>query len=134
MPTGSPDSFLRTWRTSRVQCKGVCVHARGLALFCQGRTPESPTLMKHKTSSRLVPLFPDLEPLNDLLRTPPRTTEDRLLHIAALGRRIQQYIRFMGAIRNMGGSSIEAKNLAVVVFHDCLAALEPQLGNIPKKI
>ena len=90
--------------------------------------------MKPKASSRLAPLFPDLEPLNDLLRTPPRTTEDRLLHIAALGRRIQRYIKFMGAVGNMGGSSIEAKNLAVVVFHDCLAALEPQLGNIPKKI
>jgi len=92
------------------------------------------TVMKPKASSRLAPFFPDLEPLNDLLRTRPRTTEDRLLHIAALGRRIQQYIRFMGAIRNMAGSSVEAKNLAVVVFHDCLANLEPQLGDIPKKM
>jgi hypothetical protein len=75
-----------------------------------------------------------LEPLNDLLRTPPRTTEDRLLHIAALGRRIQRYIKFMGAVESLGGSSIEAKNLAVGVFHDCLVALEPQLGNIRKKI
>jgi hypothetical protein len=90
--------------------------------------------MKPKTSSRLAPFFPDLEPLNDLLRTPPRTTEDRLLHIAALGRRIQQYIKFMGAIGNLAGSSMEAKELAVVVFHDCLAALEPQLGDIPEKL
>ena len=92
------------------------------------------TDMKPKAASRPAPLFPDLEPLNDLLRTPPRTTEDRLLHIAALGRRIQRYIKFMGAVESLGGSSIEAKNLAVGVFHDCLVALEPQLGNIRKKI
>jgi len=90
--------------------------------------------MKPKASSRRPPFFPALDPLNDLLRTPPRTTEDRLLHIAALGRRIQQYIRFMRAIGNMAGSSIEAKDLAVVIFHDCLATLEPQLGDIPTKM
>lgn len=90
--------------------------------------------MKPNASSRRATFSPDLEPLNDLLRTPPQTTADRLLHIAALGRRIQQYIKFMGAVRKMGGSSIEAKNSAVVVFHDCLAALEPQLGDIPKKM
>lgn len=88
--------------------------------------------MKTKAASRLAQLFPDLEPLNDLLRTPPRTTEDRLLHIAALGRRIQQYIKFMGGIGNMAGSSAEAKELAVIVFHDCLATLEPHLGDIPQ--
>jgi hypothetical protein len=94
------------------------------------------TSTKSKASSRLVQQFPDLDPLNDndLLRTPPQTTEDRLLHIAALGRRIHQYVKFMSAIGKMGGSSIEAKKLAIVVFHDCLAALEPQLGNIPKKL
>jgi len=90
--------------------------------------------MKPKASSRRPPFFPALEPLYDLLRTPPRTTEDRLLHIAALGRRIQQYVRSMRTIGNMAGSSIEAKNLAVIIFHDCLATLEPQLGDIPKKI
>lgn len=90
--------------------------------------------MKPKSRSRLAPLFPDLEPLNDLLRTPPRTTADRLLHIAALGRRIQQYIKFIEAIRSLAGSSIETKKLAVVVFHDCLAALEPELGDIPEEL
>jgi hypothetical protein len=89
------------------------------------------TLTKPKAPTRL---FPDLEPLNDLLRTPPRTTEERLLHIAALGRRIQHYIKSMGAIGNMAGSSIEAKNLTVVIFHDCLATLEPQLGDIPQEL
>jgi hypothetical protein len=34
----------------------------------------------------------------------------------------------------MAGSSIEAKELAVVVFHDCLATLEPQLGDIPEEL
>ena len=90
--------------------------------------------MKPKLSSRLVPLFPDLEPLNDLLRTPPRTTEDRLLHIQALGRRIESYIRFMGAVASMGGSSGEAKELAVTIFHERLAELERPLGRIPEKL
>jgi hypothetical protein len=40
----------------------------------------------------------------------------------------------MGAIGNMSGSSNEAKELAIVVFHDCLAALEPQLGDIPERL
>src|SRR5262245_51927851 len=88
--------------------------------------------MKSRASSRRTSFFPDLEPLNDLLRTPPRTTEDRLLHIAALGRRIQQYIRFMGAAGNIAMSTNEANELAVVVFHDCLSAREPQLGVIPQ--
>jgi hypothetical protein len=90
--------------------------------------------MKSKAASPLAQLHPDLDPLNDLLRTPPQTTEDRLLHIAALGRRIQQYIKFMSDIGNMTGSSIEAKELAVIVFHDCLATLEPQLGDVPEEL
>jgi len=90
--------------------------------------------MKPKASSRSIRPFPELDPLDDLLRTTPQTTADRLLHIAALGRRIQQYIKFMIAIRNMTGSSSEAKELAVVIFHDCLAALEPQLGDIPEEL
>jgi hypothetical protein len=90
--------------------------------------------MKPKVSSRLAPLFPDLEPLNDLLRTPPRTTEDRLLHIQALGRRIEGYIRFMSAVASMGGSSMEAKEVAIAVFHQRLAALEPPLARIPEKL
>ena len=90
--------------------------------------------MKPKATSRSAPLFPDLEPLNDLLRTPPLSTEDRLLHIQALARRIDRYIRFMRAVGSMAGSSGEAKNLAVVVFHECLEALEPSLGRIPKKL
>ena len=90
--------------------------------------------MKPKASSRSIRLFPDLEPLDDLLRTTPQTTADRLLHIAALGQRIQRYIKFIGDIGNMSGSSIEAKELAVVIFHDCLADLEPQLGDIPEEL
>ena len=90
--------------------------------------------MKPRASSRSIHPFPDLEPLDDLLRTTPQTTADRLLHIAALGRRIQHYIRFMGAIGDLAGSSIEAKELAVVIFHDCLAALEPHLGDIPEEL
>ena len=90
--------------------------------------------MKPNASSRSIRPFPELDPLDDLLRTTPHTTADRLLHIAALGQRIQHYIKFMGNIGNMTGSSIEAKELAVVIFHDCLVALEPQLGDIPEEL
>jgi hypothetical protein len=90
--------------------------------------------MKPKATSRSAPLFPDLEPLNDLLRTPPLSTQDRLLHIQALGRRIDRYIRLMRSVGSMAGSSAEAKELAVAVFHECLAALEPPLGRIPEEL
>jgi hypothetical protein len=71
-----------------------------------------------------------------LLQDPsmPPSTEDRLSHIQALGRRIDHYIRFMRMVGSMAGSSGEAKNLAVVVFHECLAALEAPLGRIPRRL
>jgi hypothetical protein len=43
--------------------------------------------MATKTRSRPAQKFPDLEPLNDLLRTAPITTEEHILHIRALGKR-----------------------------------------------
>ena len=90
--------------------------------------------MKPKAPPRIAPRYPELEPLNNLLRTPPSTTGDRLLHIQALGHRIEGYVEFMCAVENLRGSSVEAKQKAVAIFHDRLTILEPQLGHIPRKL
>ena len=86
--------------------------------------------MAAKTRSRPGEPFPDLEPLTDLLRTPPRTTEDRLLHIKALGRRIDGYVRFMCAVNHLNGTCPEAKDKAVELFYERLLALEQALARV----
>ena len=90
--------------------------------------------MKPKYPLRLVQTFPELDPLNTLLRTPPLNTEDRLMHIRALGQRINGYVRFMCAVGTLESCSGEAKQKAVTVFYDCLVTLEPPLGSVPKKL
>jgi hypothetical protein len=90
--------------------------------------------MKPKAPTRLVKAFPELEPINELLRKPPLTTEDRLMHIQALGQRIEGYIKFMCAVGSLDGSSLELKQTEVAAFYDCLVILEPPLGRIPKKL
>jgi hypothetical protein len=90
--------------------------------------------MKPKSPFRRVQTFPELDPLNTLLHTPPLTTEDRLMHIQALGQRINGYVRFMCAVGTLESCSGEAKQNAVNVFYDCLATLEPPLGRVPKKL
>jgi hypothetical protein len=62
--------------------------------------------------------------------TPPLTTEDRLVRIRALGQCIAGHVEFMCAIGSLGGTSLEAKEKAVVVFHDCLQTLEEKLDRI----
>jgi len=76
--------------------------------------------------------FPELEPLVDLLRTPPSTTQDRILHIRALGQRLEGYIQFMCSVRSLSNSSTEAKEIAVAAFHERLVLLERELGRIQK--
>jgi hypothetical protein len=90
--------------------------------------------MAAKAKSRPPSTFPDLEPLTDLLRTPPTTTEERVIHIRALGQRIKGYIQFMTAVSRMNGSSAEAKQKAVAAFYERLAALEQELGRIQEQL
>jgi hypothetical protein len=90
--------------------------------------------MATRTRARAAQTFPDLEPINELLRTPPATTEDQLVHIRALGQRIDGYVRFMCAINKMSGSSVEAKQNAVAVFYQRLATLERELGRIQENL
>jgi|GraSoiStandDraft_30_1057271.scaffolds.fasta_scaffold1413701_1 hypothetical protein len=86
--------------------------------------------MAPKVKSRPAPRFPDLEPITELLRTPPATTEDRLLRIRALGKRVEGYIRFMCSIGRLDGSSAEVKEEAVAIFYDRLVNMEQELGRI----
>jgi hypothetical protein len=90
--------------------------------------------MATKTKSRPPSTFPDLEPINELLRTIPTTTEERLTHIRALGQRVRGYVRFMCAVNRLSGSSAEVKEKAVTVFYERLAFAEQELGRIQEKL
>jgi hypothetical protein len=87
-----------------------------------------------KAKSRPASTFPDLEPQNDLLRTTPTTTAERLLHIRALGQRIDGYIKYMCAVERTGAASLEVREKAVTVFYERLAFLEQELGKVHEKL
>jgi hypothetical protein len=86
--------------------------------------------MARKTQSRPSPFFPDLDPVAELLRTVPRTTDERLVHIRALGARVAKYVRGIRAAEPANGTSAEAKEKAVAVFYERLASMERQLSRI----
>ena len=83
---------------------------------------------KPNSRSKAAPY--DLDSSNDLLRTTPSTTEDRLAHIQALGQRIVSYVKFMCTVGRLEGSSAESKDRAVAVFYDRLYILEQELARI----
>ena len=93
---------------------------------------KTPTPTKPK--SRPPSTFPDLEPLTELLRTPPTTTEERLTHIRALGHKVDTYVRFMCSVNRMSGSSAEVKEKAVAIFYERLLFMEQELGRIQEKL
>src|SRR5262249_42703356 len=92
--------------------------------------PPRESTMTTKCRPRPEPFFPDLEPLADLLRTPPATTADRVQHIRALGERIAGYVRTMCAAAGARGSSAEEAHRAIAVFYERLRATERELGRI----
>lgn len=63
-------------------------------------------------------------------RLPPMNNEDRLLRIRMLGDKIASYVRAIGAVGSIAGSSVEAQEKAVVDFHDRLVVAERQLARI----
>ena len=83
-----------------------------------------------KTTSRSAVIRPTLETPPDIGLTPPWNTEDRLVHIEALGKRIDQHIRFICSVGKLNGTSAEAKDKAVTVFYERLRSLERQLDRI----
>jgi hypothetical protein len=62
--------------------------------------------------------------------TAPRTPEERLRRIEALGRQITEYVGFMCQAGTLGGTSAEAKEKALAAFYDRLVVAERQLGRI----
>jgi hypothetical protein len=92
------------------------------------------TPLAAKTKSRPPSTFPDLEPLTELLRTPPATLEERLIHIRALGQRVAGYVSFMLAVDRLTSSSMEVKEKAITAFYERLAEMEQELARIQEKL
>ena len=64
----------------------------------------------------------------------PMTTDDYLLHIRALSRRITDHVEFMCGVGDLTGTSPEAKQKAVADFYHRLAALERVLNRIQENL
>ena len=75
-------------------------------------------------------LTPPLLPRGVAAANAPRTTEECLRDIEALGQRINGYVAFMGQVGSLGGTSAEAKDKAITAFHERLTVLERQLARI----
>jgi hypothetical protein len=58
------------------------------------------------------------------------TTQQRLEDVEQMLARVTRYVEFMRGVGALQGSSAEAKEAAVAAFHECMAALERQLGRI----
>jgi hypothetical protein len=86
------------------------------------------------TNAKSRAAAPVVEMPPDLGLTPPWTREDRLLHIQALGKRIERSIQFICAVGDLNGTSTEAKDKAVAVFYERLSALERQLSRIQEDL
>jgi hypothetical protein len=70
----------------------------------------------------------------ELPRTPPATVEEYLLHIGALGKRVEGHVAFMGAVERLNGTSSEAKNKALTLFYQRLVAMEQELGRVREEL
>ncbi len=66
--------------------------------------------------------------------TPPKTMEERLQRIEAMGQRINGYIQFMCQVGSLNGTSAEAKERAVTAFHERMVVVESQLGRIQEDL
>lgn len=65
---------------------------------------------------------------------PPLTTEDKLEHIRALGKRVEEHVRFMSKVANLHGVSAEAKTRAVALFYQRLALTESELAEVANNL
>jgi hypothetical protein len=62
-------------------------------------------------------------------------TNDELMQgIAAMGQRINGYVQFMTQVENLNGTSAEAKDKALLAFHERLIVLERQLARIQESL
>jgi hypothetical protein len=90
--------------------------------------------MAANTSSRRAAATPIAEMPPDLSSGPALSTEDRLSRIRALGQRIDRQIQFICSVSNLPGASAEAKDRAVVYFHERLLFAERQLDRVQEEL
>lgn len=84
-------------------------------------------------SSRLSPPT-NSQSAVDLGPTPLTTPAMRREQLLALGERVNVRIRFMCGLEDLAGVSGEAKDKALVAFHERLAALEKELALIEENL
>jgi hypothetical protein len=84
--------------------------------------------MATKAKAKATPL---LEPLPQQAPLPPCvTTQERLIQIQLLGRRVLEHVRAVAAIDAVPGTSTEARDKAVAAFHERLLLLERALEKV----
>jgi hypothetical protein len=83
---------------------------------------------KTKVRSKPAPVASDLT--GDPWSTPPVTTQERMVCIEALGKRILEHVRFMCSVEKLPGTSREAKDLAVMMFYERLRGFEQELNRV----
>jgi hypothetical protein len=86
--------------------------------------------MTAKTLATATALVPAPPLLKGLWQPAPCTTEARLQHIEAMGRRINGFVEYMCQSSSLKGTSMEAKEKAVADFYERMVILERQLGRI----
>src|SRR5262245_18627263 len=94
---------------------------RGLSMPLKPTPSRPPPAPRASAPARVVP-------------EPPRTAEERLQHIAVLGRRVAEYVEFMAQVGGLNGTSAEARERAVAAFCDRLTVLEAQLARIHEEL
>jgi len=84
--------------------------------------------MATKAKAKATPL---LEPLPQQAPLAPCvTTADRLTQIQLLSRRVVEHVRAVTAVAEVQGTSAEARDRAVVMFHERLLLLERTLEKV----
>ncbi len=75
---------------------------------------------------------------NELLKRPssslPLTTDERLKQIEALRQRIDRAVEFICNAGAQNGNSAEAREKAIVIFHERMLILEGQLSRIKDEL
>jgi hypothetical protein len=87
-----------------------------------------------RTKSTLVnPMAPSRD-ARDVWPTPPRTLDERIQRIEAMGQRITTYIQFMSRVASLDGYSSEAKERGVTAFYDRMVVVEHQLRKLQESL
>ncbi len=86
--------------------------------------------MPANKSRQPEPFFPGLDPINELLASPPTTARDYVVHMRILRARIHEHVRFMCGMSKLGGSSPERKKEALAAFYKCLRDSENALSEV----